>query len=97
MNLHANSYVIFFSLSLLDAPDSGPYYSHLGVASSLPELRSIMEKRTGVEGSGLRIEKVKHCPKEGKGTNGCPIAKYVSLTLHWCLPQSGHVRECALF
>jgi len=61
-----------------EEPDSGPYYTHLGVAATLPELRATLEQRTGVKGSALRIEKARYCQKEGKSKHGCPIAKYVS-------------------
>ena len=59
------------------APDSGPYYTHLGVASSLVKLREIMEKRCNVSGKALRIEKAVYCAREGKSKLGCPIAKYI--------------------
>ena len=58
-------------------PDSGPYYTHLGVASSLKNLRILMEKRCGVTGNALRIEKAVYCHREGKSKLGCPIAKYI--------------------
>lgn len=58
-------------------PDTGPYYTHLGFAPTLPELRKVMEARTKVTGSALRIEKAKYCFKEGKSSLGCPIAKYI--------------------
>ena len=60
-------------------PDSGPYYTHLGRGSTLPELRRTMEERCMVSGPALRIEKAKYVPKEGKTSQGCPMAKYVSL------------------
>ena len=49
----------------------------LGTASSLPELRKIMEERCQVKGKALRIEKAIYCRREGKSSLGCPIAKYV--------------------
>ncbi len=39
--------------------ETGPYYTHLGVAPSLKQMRDIMEKRCGVQGSALRIEKAR--------------------------------------
>lgn len=50
-----------------------------GTASSLEELRKDMEGRTGLNGKELRIEKVCYTGKEGKTTQGCPMAKWVSL------------------
>jgi hypothetical protein len=46
-----------------EEPDSGPYYTHLGVGSSLKELRDTMERRTGVTGRALRIEKCRYNAK----------------------------------
>lgn len=58
-------------------PDTGAYYVHLGHARTLFHLRQLMEKRCGVSGNALRIEKARYCPEEGKSSLGCPIAKYV--------------------
>ena len=58
-------------------PDTGPYYVHLGHAKSIPDLRSLFEQRTGVTGDALRIEKIKYVPREGKTSQGCPVAKYI--------------------
>ena len=64
-------------------PDVGPYYTHLGAAPSLLELRKIMEKRClgdhfpGDPRKALRIEKARYCAREGKSELGCPIAKYI--------------------
>ena len=55
--------------------DSGPYYTHLGIASSLVQLRQIMEDRCQVKGLALRIEKAKYCRREGKSSLGCPIGE----------------------
>lgn len=59
-------------------PDTGPYYTHLGVAQTIQELRAGFEARTGYQGKAIRIEKARYCSKEGKTKLGCPIAKYVS-------------------
>ncbi|KAK8729463.1 hypothetical protein OTU49_008479 [Cherax quadricarinatus] len=58
-------------------PDPGPIYRHLGAASTLSELRSMLEKQTGHSGAAVRIEKVIYTGKEGKTEAGCPLAKWI--------------------
>lgn len=48
-----------------------------GCSSSLVNLRKDLEKRTGVTGKAIRIEKVRYAGKEGKTPQGCPLAKWV--------------------
>ncbi|XP_071455743.1 methylcytosine dioxygenase TET [Hetaerina americana] len=58
-------------------PEPGSYYTHLGAASSLSELRKEMEERCGLKGKAIRIEKVVYTGKEGKTTQGCPMGKWI--------------------
>ncbi|KAG5885319.1 hypothetical protein JTB14_020691 [Gonioctena quinquepunctata] len=57
--------------------EPGSYYTHLGCANSLKSLRYDLECRTGVTGDAIRIEKVRYTGKEGKTSQGCPIAKWI--------------------
>lgn len=57
--------------------EPGSYYTHLGCAASLTDLRKEIEMRCGVSGKQLRIEKVIYTGKEGKSSQGCPVAKWV--------------------
>jgi hypothetical protein len=59
-------------------PDTGPYYTQLGFADSFEEVRSMMEKRTGLSGKALRLVEAIYCTQEGKSKTGCPLAKQVS-------------------
>jgi len=58
--------------------EPGPFYTHLGAAHNLVEMRELIETRTGFRGNQVRFEKVIYTGKEGKTGHGCPLAKWVS-------------------
>lgn len=75
-------------------PEPGSFYTHLGSADTLSNLRKDLEKRTGLKGNAVRFEKIIYTGKEGKTTQGCPMAKWVFIIIfmylfinyfYWCL------------
>lgn len=53
------------------------YIIFSGCAATLDELRREIEQQAGLNGKQLRIEKVLYTGKEGKSSQGCPIAKWI--------------------
>ena len=70
---------------LTDVGECGPYYSHLGSAPTLALLRARMENLSGFRPDQVRMEEAVYCEREGKSAQGCPVAKYVSGFLYFCM------------
>ena len=63
-------------------PDDAPFYIHLGHGKTKEDIRKSFETRLNVTGDALRVIGARYTGKEGKTSEGCPIAK-------WLLQRSG--------